>query len=66
MKNTTELRKKLSRLYNEVNSGKKEVQTAKSLVSISNTILKAAKNEMEYHKHLGDDEEIEFLKTPKK
>jgi len=65
MKNTTELRKELVTVFQNLKNRKIDTASAKSMVAISNSILKSAGIEADYNKFLGKKEQIEFLKTQK-
>lgn len=64
MKNVEELRKELDDVFQDVKSGKTNVQIAKALISASNAMLKSAQLELEQNKMTGSKKEIKFLKTP--
>ncbi len=63
MKNTTELRNELSKVFEKLK--KKEITTdeARSFVSMTNSMIKSALSESEYNRFLGKRESISFLKT---
>jgi hypothetical protein len=65
MKNTTEMRNELVNVFANLKNRKIDVTTAKSMVAISNSILKSASTEADYNKFLGRKHEIKFLKTQK-
>jgi hypothetical protein len=65
MKNTTELRKELVTVFQNLKNRKIDTASAKSMVAISNSILKSAGIEADYNKFLGKKDQIEFLKTQK-
>lgn len=64
MKNTTELREELTRLYNDMKSKKIEVYQAKVMIAATNAILKSCALEMEHAKMTGNKRDILFLTTP--
>jgi len=66
MKNTTDLRTELIDVFNDLKKRKIDTGAAKSMVALSNSILKSASIEADYNKFLGNKDQIEFLKTPKK
>jgi len=66
MKNTTDLRNELVDVFADLKKRKIDTGAAKSMVALSNSILKSASVEADYNKFLGKKSEIEFLKTPKK
>jgi hypothetical protein len=66
MKNTTDLRNQLIEVLNDLRSRKIDTTAAKSMVALSNSILKSASVEADYNKFLGSKDQIDFLKTPKK
>lgn len=66
MTNTTELRKNLIEVFEDLKKRKIDTAAAKSMVAVSNSILKSASIEADYNKFLGEKNTIEFLKTPKK
>jgi len=65
MKNTTELRDELVQTLKKLKDRKLDIQTAKTIVGISNALLKSASLEMEHSKMTGDIKDIKFLQTPK-
>ena len=65
MKNTTDLRNELIEVFDDLKNRKIDTGSAKSMVALSNSILKSASVEADYNKFLGSKSEIEFLKTPK-
>lgn len=66
MKNTTELRGELITVFKGLKSRKLDVTTAKTMVNVSNAILKSASTEADYNKFLGKKNIIKFLETPNK
>ena len=66
MKNTTDLRNELIDVFNDLKKRKIDTGAAKSMVALSNSILKSASIEADYNKFLGNKDQIDFLKTPKK
>lgn len=64
MDNTTELRKQMIEVFNDLKKRKIDTSTAKSFVGVCNSILKTASVEADYNKFLGNKKEISFLKTP--
>lgn len=65
MKNTTELRSELVTVFKNLKNRKIDIASAKSMVAISNSILKSAAIEADYNKFIGKKDEISFLKTQK-
>jgi hypothetical protein len=66
MKNTTDLRNELVKVFTDLKARKIDTTAAKSMVALSNSILKSASVEADYNKFLNTKNEIEFLKTPVK
>lgn len=66
MKNTTELRDELNKVYQDLKSNKIGVDQAKAFVAITNSMIKSVQKEAEYNKFLGEKAPIDFLKTPPK
>jgi len=66
MKNTTDLRNELINVFEDLKKRKIDVGSAKTMVAVSNSILKSASVEADYNKFLGSKDKIEFLKTPAK
>jgi len=66
MKNTTELRDELVKVFDDLKNRKINTASAKSMVALTNSILKSCSVEADYNKFLSKKTEIEFLKTPKK
>ena len=65
MKNTTELRKEMEKLFEKVKNNEIDTTVTKRLVSISNVMLRSASLELEQNKLLKEKAIVEFLKTPK-
>lgn len=65
MTNTTELRNQLIEVFKDLKKRKIDTTAAKSMVALSNSILKSASVEADYNKFLGEKSPIDFLKTPK-
>lgn len=66
MRNTTELRNEMVKVFNDLKGRKIDTTSAKTMVLVSNSILKSAAIEADYNKFIGQKTEIEFLKTPEK
>ena len=66
MKNTTDLRDELINVFEDLKARKIDVSSAKTMVAVSNQILKSATAEANYNKFIGKKNEIKFLKTPTK
>lgn len=64
MENTTKLRNELKIVFEDLKSKKIDVQSAKTIVGVSNAMLKSAALEMEHSRMTGQKREIAFLKTP--
>lgn len=64
MKNTTTLRDELEIVFEQLKSKKIDVQAAKTIVGVSNSMLKSAALEMEHSRMMGGKREIKFLTTP--
>lgn len=64
MENTTEVRAELKTLYSDLKQKKVDHKTAKTMVSVTNSMLKSAALEMDHSKMIGDKREIKFLATP--
>tara|TARA_R110000764_G_scaffold228165_1_gene318540 strand:- start:717 stop:923 length:207 start_codon:yes stop_codon:yes gene_type:complete len=65
MKNTTDLRDELIAVFSDLKKRKIDVGSAKTMVAVTNSILKSASVEADYNKFLGNKDEINFLRTPK-
>jgi len=65
MKNTTELRDELVQTFKHLKARQIDIQAAKTMVAVTNSILKSASLEMDHKKMTGDEEDIQFLKTPR-
>lgn len=63
MQNTTELRNKLGEVFKDLKEKKITTDEARSLVGVTNSIIKSALAESEYNRFLGKREVIPFLKT---
>lgn len=63
MKNTTELRKELSVVFNDLKERKINVEEARAFTSISNAMVKSAIAEANHNIYLEDNTPIPFLKT---
>jgi len=64
MKNTTQLRNSLSKVFADLRTETLDVQRAKALVATSNSMLKSLQLEMEHSKMTGSKKEIKFALTP--
>ena len=64
MKNTTDLRNEMVKVFNDLKDRKTDTSSAKTMVMVSNSILKSAAIEADYNKFMGKKTEIDFLKTP--
>ena len=65
MKNATDLRNELVKVFEDLKSGEIGIKQAKASVGITNSILKSAALEAEYSKFTNNPVPIEFLETPK-
>jgi len=61
MKNTTELRNELTKVFKDVKAKKMNLNTANSLIRTSQTMLNSAKIQLQQNKFLGIEEKINFL-----
>lgn len=66
MKNTSELRKEMIEVFQDLKNRKIDTKAAKTMVAVSNCILKSTSIEADYNKFLGRKDEIDFLKTDDK
>ncbi len=65
MKNTTELREELGKMFKELREGTLDLKEAKAAVAMCNTMVKSAIGQFDYTKFTGDKASIPFLKTPR-
>ena len=65
MKNTTELRAELVIVFNDLKKRKIDTSSAKTMVAVTNSMLKSVGIEADYNKFLGSKNKIKFLETPK-
>jgi len=63
MKNTTELRRELSKVFQDLKDRKINTDEARSFTSISNSMVKSAIAEGNYNKYLENSSPIPFLAT---
>ena len=63
MKNSTELRNELSKVFKKLKKKKITTDEARASIGITNSIIKSALAESEYNRFLGKREVIPFLKT---
>jgi len=63
MKNTSELRTEMIEVFKDLKNRKIDTKSAKTMVMVSNCILKSASIEADYNKFLGKKNEIDFLQT---
>jgi len=63
MKNTTELRRKLSEIFEKLEAREINTEEARSFTSITNAMVKSAIAEGEYNKYLQKTDPIEFFIT---
>lgn len=63
MKNVSELREELSKIFDGLKKNEMDVKQAKTMVAATNSMLKSALLEMEHSKMIGSSKEIKFLKT---
>jgi hypothetical protein len=63
MKNVSNLREELSKVFEQLKNNELDIQQAKAIVATSNAMLKSAQLEMEHSKMTGSAREIKFLKT---
>ena len=63
MKNVTELRSQLIKLYDDVSNDGTPIEKAKVLVSASNSILKTVALEIEHNKLTGNKKDIPFMNS---
>ena len=63
MKNSTELRKELSKVFKKLKSKKITTDEARASVGITNSIINSAIAETNYNKFLGKRTVIPFLQT---
>ena len=63
MKNVSELREELSKVFTDLKENNMDVQQAKAIVATSNAMLKSAQLEMEHSKMTNNSKIISFLKT---
>ncbi len=61
MKTMTELRKKLTKVFDGVVSGEMELKTAGEANNAAGKIINTVRTQLEYHKLRKDTPEIEFL-----
>ena len=62
MKNVTELRNELSRVFHELRAGTLEWKVAKELNNCAGKIINSAKVQLEYHSLRKDKPNITFLR----
>ena len=65
MKNVSNLRNELSKVFEQLKKNELDIQQAKAIVATSNAMLKSAQLEMEHSKMTGSAKEIDFLSTDK-
>ena len=63
MKNVSNLRTELSKVFDQLKKNELDIQQAKAIVATSNAMLKSAQLEMEHSKMTGSAKSIEFLST---
>lgn len=63
MKNTSDLRKEMVKVFEKLRDSEIDTLVAKTMVATSNSILKSLAIEAEYNKFLGLKDRINFLKT---
>ena len=63
MKNVSNLRTELSKVFDQLKKNELDIQQAKAIVATSNAMLKSAQLEMEHSKMTGSGKSIEFLST---
>jgi hypothetical protein len=63
MKNTTELRTELTKVFEDLRNRKINTDEARSFVSISNSMVRSAIAEGNYNRYLENNSPIPFLAT---
>ena len=63
MKNTTELRKELSKVFKDLQDRKINTDEARTFTSLSNSMVKSAIAEGSYNRYLENNSAIPFLAT---
>lgn len=63
MKNTTELRKELSKVFQDLKDRKINTEEARAFTSVSNSMVKSAIAEGNYNMYLENNSPILFLET---
>jgi len=63
MKNTTELREELSKVFQDLKDRKINVEEARAFTSIGNSMVKSAIAEANHNIYLEDSTPIKFLET---
>lgn len=63
MKNVSNLREELSKVFEKLKNNDLDIQQAKAIVATSNAMLKSAQLEMEHSKMTGSAKSINFLST---
>tara|TARA_R110000744_G_C19072745_1_gene530341 strand:+ start:424 stop:621 length:198 start_codon:yes stop_codon:yes gene_type:complete len=63
MKNVSNLRTELSKVFDQLKKNELDIQQAKAIVATSNAMLKSAQLEMEHSKMTGSAKSITFLST---